>query len=121
MSKNSIEENLIAKDLLVLIKDLIKQELSKIDTVSICQVVNVNNDKTCNVYVVPNNDVVVRNIPNMSNAVIEQDDYVYVYKVKNQFSNAFIIGRINKGGETLLSKIESLESVIARITNDEYN
>ena len=30
MAKNSIEENLVAKDLLVLIKDLIKQELNKI-------------------------------------------------------------------------------------------
>ena len=60
MGKKNIEENLVAKDLLVLIKDLIKQELNKVDTAAICEVVSVNSDQTCNVYVLPTNDIVVR-------------------------------------------------------------
>ena len=121
MSRKNIEENLVAKDLLVLIKDLIKQELNKIDTTAICEIVSLNDDQTCNVYVLPTNDVVIRNIPNASNAVVQQGDYVYVYKVKNQFNNAFIIGRVNKGGETLLSRIEGLESIVDRITNGKFD
>ncbi len=80
-----------ADNLLNIIKDLINAELDKRDKVVLCEVAAKNEDGYYyDVYVVPDTKTVIHNIPNQTRYDPQVGDYVYVYKVENDFNNSFI-------------------------------
>lgn len=97
-----------AKSMLDLIKELIKQQLNNKDQVALCQIASPGSDGRYNIYVVPDDANVIHGIPNKFGFDLSTGDYVYVYKVGNQFAQSFIFAKV---GENLdlreqLSRLE---------------
>ena len=104
-----------------ILRDLIKEQIDKQDTTIMCKIVSVNQDGTYNVYVEPDERNIIHNIPSISPYTLKQDDYVYVYKIKNQLNNSFIIKRLGSDGalDTIPTKNEVI-SLIEEYT-EKYN
>ena len=80
-----------ANDLVDIIKDLIRQELDKRDSVILCEIAAKNADGSAyDVYVVPDHTTLIHNIPNMTRFDLNVGEYCYVYKIQNSFANSFI-------------------------------
>lgn len=89
-----------SKELLQIIKNLINEELKKMDKTELCQIVSVNNDGTLNIYVFPDLVNIIPNIINASKYTFQQGDIAVLYKIKNQIGNSFVIAKYNPvGGE----------------------
>lgn len=90
------------------IKHIIQNEMSDIDQVALCQISSPGaNSNFYNVYAVPDEQTEIHNIPNVFGYTLETGDFVYVYKIKNQFANSFIISKVG-GVVDFRSKIEEL-------------
>lgn len=85
-----------AKSMLDLIKELIKQQLDNKDQVALCQIASPGSDGRYNIYVVPDDANVIHNIPNKFGFDLNTGDYVYVYKVGNQFAQSFIFAKVGE-------------------------
>ena len=85
-----------AKSMLGLINDVVKQQLETKDQVALCQIASPGDNESYNVYVVPDDSVIIHNIPNKFGFSLNTGDYVYVFKVGNQFSNSFILSKIGE-------------------------
>lgn len=85
-----------AKSMLDLIKELIKQQLDSKDQVALCQIASPGSDGRYNIYVVPDDANVIHNIPNKFGFDLNTGDYVYVYKVGNQFAQSFIFAKVGE-------------------------
>ena len=85
-----------AKSMLDLIKELIKQQLDNKDQVSLCQIASPGSDGRYNIYVVPDDANVIHGIPNKFGFDLNTGDYVYVYKVGNQFAQSFIFAKVGE-------------------------
>jgi len=85
-----------AKSMLGLINDVIKQQLETKDQVALCQIASPGDNESYNVYVVPDDSVIIHNIPNKFGFSLKTGDYVYVFKVGNQFSNSFILSKVGE-------------------------
>lgn len=85
-----------ARSMLDLIKELIKQQLDNKDQVALCQIASPGSDGRYNIYVVPDDANVIHNIPNKFGFDLNTGDYVYVYKVGNQFSQSFIFAKVGE-------------------------
>jgi len=113
--KESKDENIVARDFVDMIKTVIAQEINKLDTTIVCKVVEENDNGTFNVYVEPDVDNVIKGIKNITNYVIKAGDYVYVYKVRNQLNNAFIINKIGLEGQNIFKILEDIYSRLERL------
>ena len=76
------------------IRDIIQQELSKIECTILCEVISKVDDDHYNVYVLPDKESVINNIPNMTKFDFTPGDYCYVYKIQNNLSNSFICSKV---------------------------
>lgn len=85
-----------AKSMLDLIRELIKQQLDNKDQVALCQIASPGSDGRYNIYVVPDDANVIHNIPNKFGFDLNTGDYVYVYKVGNQFAQSFIFAKVGE-------------------------
>lgn len=85
-----------AKSLVDLIKQLIKQQLDEKDQVALCQIASPGSDGKYNIYVVPDDANVIHGIPNKFGFELNTGDYVYVYKVGNQFAQSFIFAKVGE-------------------------
>ena len=85
-----------AKSMLDLIKELIKQQLDAKDQVALCQIASPGSDGRYNIYVVPDDANVIHGIPNKFGFDLNTGDYVYVYKVGNQFAQSFIFAKVGE-------------------------
>ena len=85
-----------AKSMLDLIKELIKQQLDSKDQVALCQIASPGSDGRYNIYVVPDDANVIHGIPNKFGFDLNTGDYVYVYKVGNQFAQSFIFAKVGE-------------------------
>ena len=85
-----------AKSMLELIKELIKQQLDNKDQVALCQIASPGSDGRYNIYVVPDDANVIHGIPNKFGFDLNTGDYVYVYKVGNQFAQSFIFAKVGE-------------------------
>jgi len=81
-------------DLVDIIREIIKQELSTRDATILCQVKRKKDDNHYDLTIVPDDSNVVRNVVNMTKFDLQEGDYVYVYKINNQLSNSFICYKI---------------------------
>ena len=79
-----------ANELVDIIREVIKQELNKIDTTVLCQIEAIKGNDRYDVSIVPDNSTFIRNVVNMTKFDLQVGDYVYIYKIKNQLSNSFI-------------------------------
>ena len=82
--------------MLDLIKELIKQQLDNKDQVALCQIASPGSDGRYNIYVVPDDANVIHGIPNKFGFDLNTGDYVYVYKVGNQFAQSFIFAKVGE-------------------------
>lgn len=82
-----------ANNLVNIIRELVRQELAEQDNLILCQVETVNDDGTCDVYIVPDYDNIIHGIPNKFGFALKQKDYVQVLRIKNQLSNSLILCR----------------------------
>lgn len=85
-----------AKSMLDLIRELIKQQLDSKDQVALCQIASPGSDGRYNIYVVPDDANVIHGIPNKFGFDLNTGDYVYVYKVGNQFAQSFIFAKVGE-------------------------
>ena len=85
-----------AKSMLDLIKELIKQQLDNKDQVALCQIASPGSDGRYNIYVFPDDANVIHGIPNKFGFDLNTGDYVYVYKVGNQFAQSFIFAKVGE-------------------------
>lgn len=96
-----------AKSMLDLIKELIKQQLDNKDQVALCQIASPGSDGRYNIYVVPDDANVIHGIPNKFGFDLNTGDYVYVYKVGNQFAQSFIFAKVGENLD-LMDKLNQL-------------
>lgn len=85
-----------AGDLVNIIRDIVREELSHMDNTIVCQVASVNNDGTYDLYIVSDIKNIIHGISSISSAQLKVGDYVNVYKVKNQLNNSFILNKIGR-------------------------
>lgn len=89
-----------ANQLVSLIRELVKDEIGKIDMTCPCVVQSINSDKTVNITIPPDDGTIIKNIVNASKYVFTSGDKAILYKIKNKLNNSFIIGRYdNKTNE----------------------
>lgn len=84
-----------AVDLVDLIRYIVRTELDKRDNTVLGRVVQRNSDTSYDIYVEPDMDTVIHNISTVDGMEkLKPGDYVYVFKVNNQFHQAFIIKKL---------------------------
>lgn len=84
-----------AVDLVDLIRYIVRAELDKKDNTVLGKIIQKNNDATYNIYVEPDMETVVHNISTIDGMEqLNPGDYVYVFKVNNQFNQSFIIKKL---------------------------
>ena len=83
-----------ANELVDIIRDVVRQELNKIDSTILCQVKAIKGEDHYDVAIVPDDQTYLRNVVNMTKFDLEVGDYVYVYKIKNQLGNCFICYKV---------------------------
>ena len=88
-----------------LIREIIKIEISKEDTTCICQVDSINSDGTANIIILPDMETKINNIQNNSNNEIASGDFVVLYKIKNQINNSFIMAKCGKSVQKSREKV----------------
>lgn len=92
-SKNRTGDS--ANQMVNVIRALVKEELDKREQVVLCQISKVSQDnKTYDIYVVPDFEHVIHNVKSELAYPLYEGDYVYVFKINNQFANAFIVHKI---------------------------
>ncbi len=90
--------NKAVNEMVDLFRDVVSQEIKKEDSTVLCKITEKLGSNRYNLSIVPDDAVAIRNIPNMTKFSPKIGDYVYVYKINNQLSNAFICCVL---GETL--------------------
>lgn len=83
-----------ADEMVDVIREIIKQENAKRDATILCQVVDKVGDDVYNLAIVPDKNVAIKGVPNMTKFNLEIGDYCYVYKIQNNIANAFICYKI---------------------------
>ena len=90
-----MENNEKAKDLVDIIRDIVRQELSERDSTAIAIVESVNSDNTLNLYVLPDMQRIVTNIINQCKYDFSPGDTALLYLVGNRLSNSFVFAKYN--------------------------
>lgn len=83
-----------SEQLVSLIRDLIKEEISKKDASIICQIASVNENGTVNIILPSDPDTIIPNIKNTSGYEFVAGDYGVLYKIENKLNNSFIFSKI---------------------------
>lgn len=76
------------------LRDVVKQEFSKKDSTMLCQVKQKSGGNHYDLSILPGDQVSLKNVANMTRYDLKVGDYVYVYAIRNQFSNCFILYKI---------------------------
>lgn len=83
-----------SEQLVSLIRELIREEMSKKDASSICQIASVNENGTVNIILPSDPDTIIPNIKNTSGYEFVSGDYGVLYKIENKLNNSFIFSKI---------------------------
>ena len=87
-------ENRAIGELVDIIRDIVRDELSTRDATILCQIKNKKDENYYDVIIVPDEKTIVQNVVNMTKFDLQEGDYVYVYKINNQLSNSFICYKV---------------------------
>ena len=83
----------LTKEFLDVLNSIIDDKIKKLDTVEICQVVSDDNGSGLyNVKLLSDENTIIRDVVNSTGFSFTNGDYVYLLKIRNQLSNATIIG-----------------------------
>jgi len=89
-----------AATFLSLIRSIVQEQLTGMDSTTVCIVERVNNDGTLNIYIPPDMNNFITGVINASKFSFRRGDAAILYKIQNQLSNSFIIMRVggDRGG-----------------------
>ena len=87
-------DNRAVSELVDIIRDIVRQELSGLDQTVLCKIKKKNSEDHYDVTIVPDDKTIVKNVVNMTKFELKEGDYVYVYKINNQLSNSFICYKV---------------------------
>lgn len=85
-----------ANQLVNLIREIVREEVAKLDKTSIGRINSVNNDGTVNLVVLPDTNTQVNNVLNGTAQTLKSGDLVVLYKINNNISNAFVITKYGR-------------------------
>lgn len=85
-----------ANQLVNLIREIVREEVAKLDRTSIGRINSVNNDGTVNLVVLPDTNTQVNNVLNGTAQTLKSGDLVVLYKINNNISNAFVITKYGR-------------------------
>lgn len=85
-----------ANQLVNLIREIVREEIAKLDRTSIGRINSVNNDGTVNLVVLPDTNTQVNNVLNGTAQTLKSGDLVVLYKINNNISNAFVITKYGR-------------------------
>lgn len=80
--------------LINLIREIVSQELSRVDDSVICQVENINLDGTLDVRLLSDIENIIHGVANHSPYVFKSGDYAILYKLENNLNNSFILTKV---------------------------
>lgn len=110
MSKNDNLKKISAVNNMVdIIKEVVQDEINKQDNTVLCRVVKANDNGFFDVFVEPDEQNIITNIPSLMDFGLKQNDYVYVYKIRNQLNNSFIIKKLGDNSSSLSERVKELE------------
>ena len=89
-----MNDNKAVNELVDIIRDIVKQEIASLDKTVLCQVKRKVSDDHYDLIIFPDEDVIIKNIVNMTKFDLNPGDYVYVYKINNQISTSFICYKV---------------------------
>ena len=101
-----------SNQLVELIREITRDEMSKKDDTSICYVQSVNDNGTLNLQLLSDVDTIVENIPNNSAYQFESGDYAILYKIDNNLSNAFVIAKVTNVPPEIVQKISTINNIV---------
>ena len=84
-----------AGELIELVRETIRQELSAKDSTAICIVESINTDGTLNLFVLPDKQTSIKNIINQCRFDFKAGDTALLYLIGNRLSNSFVIAKYN--------------------------
>lgn len=85
-----------ANQLVNLIREIVREEVAKLDRTSIGRVNSVNNDGTVNLVILPDINTQVNNVLNGTTQTLKSGDLVVLYKINNNISNSFVITKYGR-------------------------
>lgn len=97
--------------LVELIREVVKEEISKKDSSSICLIDSINSNSTVNIKLL-SDDTVVKNIPNTSGYTMDSGDLAVIYKLGNSLNNSFVFSKVTNDSlaKSLSSQLSSGQS-----------
>ena len=113
--KDNLKEISAVNGMVDIIKEIVKDEINKQDNTILCRIAKVNDNGSYDVFIEPDDQNVITNIPSIVDFDLHQDDYVYVYKIRNQLNNSFIIKKIGDLATPLTDKIKDIENALQSI------
>ena len=124
---DNISNNIAANNLVDSIKNIVLQLTDGLDTTHLCRIAGKNNDNTYNVFVGADGTHIISRIPSIIDVDLEIGDDVYVYAIRNQLNNSFIIKKVSNDGSlnqsaiqnanTITSLVSSVENIIVQLQN----
>ena len=85
-----------AQDLVALVREVVREELSSRDSTVLGQVVQKNTNGSYDLYIEPDHEIVIHDVmPLFRDVILNVGDFVYVYKFHNQLSNSIILTKLS--------------------------
>lgn len=110
--KVNLKEISAVNGMVDIIKEIVKDEINKQDNTILCRIAKVNGNGSYDVFIEPDDQNVITNIPSIVDFNLQQNDYVYVYKIRNQLNNSFIIKKIGDLATPLANEIKDIENTL---------
>lgn len=98
--------------LINLIREVVSQELSRVDDSVICQVENINLDGTLDVRLLSDTENIIHGVANHSPYVFKSGDYAILYKLENNLNNSFILTKVTNKPPEITQNSYNYNSVI---------
>ena len=100
-----------AKGFVEVVRQVIGQEFEKKDKTIVAVVESINDDRTLNVYLPPDNTTVFRNIINESVYKFRTGDSAVLYCIKGDVANSFVVAKYNAKGNGAVTDFGSGDTV----------
>lgn len=117
-NNNNLKKISAVNNMVDVINEMIHNELNKLDNTILCRIAKVNESGSYDVFIEPDDQNIITNIPSIADFGLEQGDYVYIYKIRNQLNNSFIIKKIGDLSTPLSGKITDIEN---RLNSIDYS
>lgn len=110
------EERKNAGALIDIIRGVIQEEQGYNDNTVVAVVESVNDDKTLNLFILPDMENVIHNVVNQCMYNFQPGDSALLYKVDNKLSNSFVIAKYNP--KPADNPLNTLNDVVANLVQN---